>query len=180
MNKVVIFSGRFQPFGKHHYLSYKHLADKFGKDNVYVVTGNKVDDKSPFDFSERKMIIEKYGIPSDKIVMVKSPYQSAELVDTLPENTSVVFAVGDKDNTRLNTNYYDIYSDDITLKNYSERHYVYHIPHISIDVRGSELSGTQIRKMFSDSNHNNRREIMNTIMGFFDPVLYNFIVAKLA
>lgn len=177
MNTVVIFSGRFQPFGKHHHTSYKHLVDKFGKDNVYVVTGNKVDDKSPFDFAERKMIIEKYGVPSDKIVMVKSPYRAAELVDNLPEDTAVVFAVGDKDNTRLNTNYYDIYSDDITLKNYSERHYVYHIPHISIDVSGDELCGTNIRKMF-DANAKNKQEIMRKVMGFFDLSLYNLIATR--
>jgi len=177
--KVVIYSGRFQPFGKHHYESYKHLVEKFGEENVYIVTGNKVDEKSPFDFAERKMIIEKYGVDSDKIVMVKSPYQSSEIVDKLPEATSVIFAVGDKDNSRLNTNYYDIYTDGVELKKRIDTHYVYHIPHISINASGFELSGTQIRKMFGTSNHNNKREIMNTVMGFFDPVLYNFIVRKI-
>ena len=177
--KVVIYSGRFQPFGKHHYKSYKHLVEKFGQENVYIVTGNKVDEKSPFDFSERKMIIEKYGIGSDKIVMVKSPYQSSEIVDNLSEDTSVIFAVGDKDNSRLNSNYYDIYSDGVKLKKRSDAHYVYHIPHISIDVGGSELSGTHIREMFRVSNQDKREEIMNNIMGFFDPMLYDFIAKKI-
>ena len=31
---VVIYSGRFQPFGVHHFKTYKNLVNKFGKENV--------------------------------------------------------------------------------------------------------------------------------------------------
>ena len=46
---IVIYSGRFQPFHKGHYNTYQNLTKKFGKDNVYIGTSNKIEKpKSPF------------------------------------------------------------------------------------------------------------------------------------
>jgi len=48
-NKVVVYSGRFQPFHKGHYATYDHLVKKFGKDSVYIGTSDVTDNKkSPF------------------------------------------------------------------------------------------------------------------------------------
>jgi nicotinamide mononucleotide adenylyltransferase len=40
---VVVYVGRFQPFHKGHYGTYSHLVKKFGKDNFYIGTSNKVE-----------------------------------------------------------------------------------------------------------------------------------------
>ena len=56
MKKLIIYSGRFQPFGKHHYQSYLHLCEKFGSDNVYICTSNKTDENSPLTFDEKLKI----------------------------------------------------------------------------------------------------------------------------
>ena len=37
---IVVYSGRFQPFHRGHYASYKKLVSKFGADNVYISTSN--------------------------------------------------------------------------------------------------------------------------------------------
>ena len=75
-NVVVVYSGRFQPFHKGHYNTYQNLVKKFGKENVFIGTSNKVDAaKSPFNFKEKKLIMTTmFGIPSNKIVQIKNPY----------------------------------------------------------------------------------------------------------
>jgi len=70
---IVVFPGRFQPFHLGHYYSYEALVKKFGKDNVYIATSNKIEpEKSPFNFNEKKLIISKmFGIPSNKIIQAR-------------------------------------------------------------------------------------------------------------
>jgi hypothetical protein len=68
-NFVVVYAGRFQPFHKGHFATYQGLVKKFGKDKVYIGTSNKTDNqKSPFNFKEKKVIMTKmFGISSNKI-----------------------------------------------------------------------------------------------------------------
>ena len=82
-NRVVVYSGRFQPFHKGHFATYQLLTKKFGKENVYIGTTNKTDNiKSPFGFKEKKYIITKmFGIPANKIVQIKNPYAPVEILD---------------------------------------------------------------------------------------------------
>ena len=73
---IAIYPGRFQPMGKHHYDAYKWLASKFGKENTFIATSDKVDPpKSPLNYKEKKAIASKYGI-GDNIVQVKNPYKA--------------------------------------------------------------------------------------------------------
>ena len=56
---VVIYVGRFQPMHKGHYGTYQHLVKKFGKNNVYIGTSDKVElPKSPFNFREKVKIFQ--------------------------------------------------------------------------------------------------------------------------
>jgi len=176
MREVVLYSGRFQPFGLHHFASYNHLVSKFGIENVYIVTGDKVDERSPLNFAERKRIIECYGVRSDMIVSVVSPYRCEEVVDGLSEDDIVIFAVGEKDKYRLNSKYYGIYGDN--MKSRKECHYIYEIPHQEIDIDGKELCGTEIRNLLSSSADN--RSVMRSLMGFYDDEIFDMICEKIA
>jgi hypothetical protein len=175
MRTVCIYSGRFQPFGLHHFASYNHLVSKFGIENVYIVSGNKVGERSPLSFGERKRIIEKYGVPSEMIVSVVSPYRCEEVIDGLSDDVVVVFAVGSKDSGRLNSKYYGVYGS--YMKSRKECHYIYEIPHQEIDIDGVELCGTEIRRLFS-VNNKNKKESMQSVMGFFDEKIYDIISKK--
>jgi len=65
---VVIYVGRFQPMHKGHYGTYQHLVKKFGKDNVFVGTSDKVErPKSPFNFNP-KYIKSKIHINPQKFL----------------------------------------------------------------------------------------------------------------
>lgn len=97
---VVLYSGRFQPFHLGHGEVFQDLQSRFGRDNVYIATSNKVEPpKSPFNFSEKVQFMHAAGIPSDRIIQVVSPYKLPEQFD--PVNTIFVVAVGAPDRDRL-------------------------------------------------------------------------------
>ena len=71
---VVTYVGRFHPFHSGHNAVYQHLVKKFGKDNVYIGTSDKVQlPKSPFTIIEKVRIMTTMsGITKTKIVKVKN------------------------------------------------------------------------------------------------------------
>ena len=103
--EIGIYPGRFQPFGPHHKKIYEGLKSQF--DDAYIVTTNKSDSgRHPFNFSQKKAHMIKMGIPSNKIIQVRNPYQAVELTKRFPEDTAVVFAFGQKDAGRLSSGKY--------------------------------------------------------------------------
>lgn len=98
---VVLYPGRFQPFHLGHGEVFRSLQNKFGRDNVYIATSNKVElPKSPFNFSEKVQFMHAVGVPSDRIIEVVSPYKLPE-PQFNPANTIFVVAVGAPDRDRL-------------------------------------------------------------------------------
>lgn len=100
MKKVVLYPGRFQPMLPHHADVYKHLVAQFPDADVYVATSNKVEaPKSPFDAKEKMAIMTQLlGIPEDRILLVRSPYNAKEYESVFDmDNTVAIFAVGGKD-----------------------------------------------------------------------------------
>ena len=80
---------------------YEFLKKKF--DDVYIVTSNKQGlPRHPLNFKQKQIHISKMGIPKSKISMETSPYIPKNLLKKFnPDTTSVVFAVGKKDASRL-------------------------------------------------------------------------------
>ena len=179
---VVIYPGRLQPMGAHHYAAYKHLVAKFGAANVYVATSNVIGPKSPFSFAEKKKIINVAGVPSSKIVKVKDPYKAVEIVSKLPKDTAVVFAVGAKDGDRLvSGKYFDKYKAGKKMDGYKEHGYIYIIPHISLKVKGREMSGTSIRAALGNKGLKTpeKRKLFKQIFGHDKKDIYKLVVDKL-
>ena len=185
---IAIFAGRFQPMGRHHYDAYKWLASKFGKENTYIATSNKVDlPKSPLNFSEKKQIANKYGI-GDNIVQVKNPYQAQEITSRYSEDTPVVFMVGKKDmqeDPRFamkpkkdgSPSYFQPYNSNKKLEGYKKHGYLIVAPHMSYDIAGiGEMSGTNIRKALS--NPKSTPDQFKDIFGWYDPKIEKMIKNK--
>jgi len=184
---VVIYPGRFQPMGKHHAEVYKKLASRFGKSNTYIATSDKVAlPKSPLTFNEKKRVINKHGITN--VIQVKNPYQSAEITSKYdPETTAVLFAVGKKDmmeDPRFKVgfkkngepSYFQYYDDNKdNLLPYTKHGYLYVAPHVSLNVPGyGEMSGTILRQALANATPAD----FKSIMGFFDPTIYNLLKKK--
>jgi hypothetical protein len=187
---IAIYPGRFQPMGRHHYATYKALADQFGAENTFIATSNKMGPKSPLDFEEKKKIMVAHGVPADKIVMTRNPYHALEITkDFDPDSTAVVFAVGGKDMresprfanldgfTKKGTPaYYRTYKPGEELVGLGKHGYITVAPHVEIDVPGfGEMSGTTLRKALKGATP----EDFKTIMGFYNQEIYDILQGKL-
>jgi hypothetical protein len=176
-NVIVVYSGRFQPFHKGHFATYKQLVSKFGKDDVYIATSNKTDNqKSPFDFREKKTIMTRmFGIPSNKIVQVKNPYQPTEIVSSYDAaKTGLIVVVGEKDEQRLGGNYFTPYKGKVEM-GYLDKGYVYASP-----SQPNPISGTDVRNWLGKGTEEEKKEGFLKAYPKFDATVFKFITLKLA
>jgi hypothetical protein len=98
---VVLYPGRFQPFHLGHGEVFRSLQNKFGRDSVFIATSNKTEiPKSPFNFSDKTVLMNAAGVPSDRIIEVTNPYKLPE-PQFNPANTIFIAAVGAPDRDRL-------------------------------------------------------------------------------
>lgn len=177
-NKIIVYSGRFQPFHKGHYATYQTLVKKFGKDNVYIGTSNKTDNqKSPLNFKEKKSImIKMFGIPSGKIVEVKNPYAPVEILNKFNEkDTAFITAVGEKDEMRLGGNYFEKYKDGKDLEGYKDKGYIFISP-----SQSNPISGTDVRNWLSIGGDEEKRKNFLKAYPKFDEAVYKLITLKLS
>ena len=193
-NIVAIYPGRFQPFGKHHAAAFKWLQQQFGATNCYIATSNVVDlPKSPFSFEEKKDIIRHYGF-NDHIVQTKQPYKAEEILSKFkPEETAVLFLVGQKDmqeDPRFamkprkdgNPSYFQPYDKNKSnLQGFDKHGYLVVAPHVSIAIPGfGEMSGTTLRKVLGEKKPRaQKQKIFKDIFGWYDEKTANMIFDKL-
>jgi hypothetical protein len=179
---VAIFTGRFQPFHAGHYSIYQAMVEKFGKENVYIATSDKTDaTKSPFGFKDRQEIMTRmFDIPKEMVVQVKNPYAPAEILDKLPDNTTYVTAVSQKDADRLDRGgkYFKPYDPDKKNAGYKEAGYYMVAPEMQLTVNGKNISGTQLRAVMGDPTITDRakQEIFTKVYGKFDKKIFDKIV----
>jgi len=173
---VVTYVGRFHPFHSGHNATYQHLVKKFGKDNVYIGTSDKVQlPKSPFQFKEKVQIMTTmFGIPKNKIVKVKNPYSPKEILQSFSEETTAfITVVGEKDKSRLGGKYFEPYKGKVE-KGYADTGYVYVAP-----SQGSGISGTQVRKGMSDSDEKSRTKFFKSVYPKFNQKIFDLVSSKI-
>ena len=177
MKKVVIFSGRFQPFHMGHYKSYKHLLKKLPDADVYIATSNKTDSqKSPFNFMEKKLIMMRmFKIPSNRIVQVKNPYSPIEILSKYPEESTVyISSVGEKDAQRLGGKYFQPYNSATEFQPYPIAGYVYLAPALP-----GAISGTDVRQWIGADDETEAENGFKRAYDRFNKEIYTLIRTKL-
>ena len=174
---VVIYVGRFQPFHKGHYGTYQHLVKKFGKDNVFIGTSDKVEKpKSPFNFKEKvKIMTTMFGIPTSKIHKVKNPYKPTEILQKFDEETTAfVTVVGEKDKNRLGGKYFQKWNGEPTV-GYRDGGYVYAAPQ-----SGGGISGTETRNGLSVGSDEQKKDFFKKrAYGKFNATIFKMITDRL-
>jgi hypothetical protein len=180
---IAIYPGRFQPYHAGHQVTYDALVEKFGKENVYIATSDKQDSvTSPFSFKEKQEIMmAMFGIPEDRIVQTKNPYSPVEITQNFPENTPVVFAVGEKDAQRsLLGKYFKKYDPEEKMTGFRTAGYIWIGPPPNLEVNGKEISGSQLRAVMGDPNITDRakQEIFTKVYGKFDKKIFDKVVKK--
>jgi len=176
---IVIFPGRFQPFHKSHYSTYKNLVNKFGRDKVYIATSNKTDvNKSPFSFRDKKRIMVKmFGIPASKIIQVKNTYSPKEITSKFdPKKTAVITAIGEKDAARLmNGKYFTMHKKGTPMEGYRDRGYVFVSP-----AGNNDLSGTYVRSAIKTGTPKDKLNVLQTLYPKVDKSVFNLIIGTLS
>lgn len=197
---LVIYPGRFQPFHKGHHAVFESLVGKYGRNNVYIVTSNKVEEpKSPFTFSEKSYFMQLTGVPADRIVQSANPYQIESIMAggqvnvTSPEHTVVIFAVSQKDmeeDPRFKSwtkkdgtpAYFQPMPANIRdTKSMKEHGYIMTVPTFDFTVLGEPMrSGTELRAMYSDSDEKTRQQIVKDLFGKYTIEAEQIMSNKLA
>lgn len=196
MNIVVIYPGRFHPFHRGHKASYDALIKQFGAGNVYVVSSDLTAPlTSPFSFDDKRKMMAKLGIPSDRIVQVKNPYQAHEVTRSVPdpENTILIFAVSEKDmvgdGARFKfgakkdgtPSYMQPLPDNLKKAQPMTKHsYVAVTPTVNFKVRGKDAnSASEIRKEYIAGNAADRDSIIVDLYGEAYPEIRDLFDKKL-
>jgi hypothetical protein len=182
---IAVYAGRFQPFHAGHFSVYKLLVDKFGKNNVYIGTSNKVEKpKSPFSFKEKhKIITTMFPIPSNKVVQVKNPFSPVEILNKFdPETTAYVTAFGEKDAGRLGGRYFKQYNPKAELLGYKEQGYFVTAPVFQMKVGDTNVSGTAVRTVLGGNvDEEPKKKLFKHIyQGKFNQGVFDLITGKLA
>ncbi len=185
---VVIFPGRFQPAHKGHAGLYNALKQEFPNSDVYIATSEKVDELSPFTFEERKFVLQKLGIPGDRIVKVRSPYVAKEISDRYnPDKDTLIYALSEKDASRISytkkdgtPGYFQKLEDVSELLPMKDKGYVKVASVNPFKVLGKTVTGaTQIRDMYKHVSDKDRKQIIVDLYGKFDEDIYNLFNKKL-
>jgi hypothetical protein len=183
MRTVAVYAGRFQPFHKGHYSVYQHLVEKFGADNVYIASSNKVElPQSPFSFDEKKDIITRmFGIPDDKVQQVKNVYAPTEIISQFdPNTTALVTAISEKDADRLKSGKYFRPYDGEPTTGYKDAGYVVTVPEFQLDVNGQNISGTAIRELMGSPSigTDEKKKAFEMLYGKFDESVFDLITTR--
>ena len=175
---IAVYPGRFQPFGPHHKKVFQALQKKFGE--VYITTSDiKAPPRHPMNFKEKVRHMTKMGIPKNRIIMEKTPYQAVNVLKKFDEDsTAVVYVFGAKDAGRLTGGKYfkDYKKNKNNMVGYKEHGYVLTAPHQSIKVSGKEISGTTMRQLLGSPDYEKDREkLFKKLFGYFDKNIFNMM-----
>jgi len=186
---VIIYSGRFQPAHRGHAAAYHALVEEYPNADVWVATSNVVNEKSPFNFQERKFLLEKAGVPGDRIVQVVSTYVAKEITKNYNENKDhLIYVVSQKDADRFSYKpkkdgtmpYLQKLEDADQLLPMSEKGYIKVGKTFPFRVLGKRvISASQIRDMYKHVSEPERKQIIIDLYGQFDKDIYNLFNKKL-
>ena len=186
---LVIYPGRFQPFHKGHRAVYDYLVKKFGRDNVYIATSNKVEPpRSPFNFGQKTAFMRLTGISLDRVVETRDPYRAPEITQQYPENTRLIFAVSEKDmaeDPRFSkwtkkdgspSYFQPLPGDASQMAGMNQHGYIMTVPTFNFTVLGAPMrSATEVRAMFAKADEATQQRIIKDLFGAYDEQVHDIM-----
>ena len=182
---VVLFPGKFNPMGIHQKEEYNRLCRKFGKENVYVVTDDKMDiQRLPLSYDEKIQIMKRHGVTN--VMKSNTPYHATDIIEKFDgQDTIIIYALGKDDLSKIKdfkrlTKYNN--SSNLPYKDI-QNPYVYYIisNHISYDIPSfGEMTRETIHKALSDreAKLSELKSRFISIFGWFDVKIFNMVIAK--
>jgi phosphopantetheine adenylyltransferase len=186
---VLIYPGRFQPAHRGHAMIYNSIVQEYPGSDVWVATSNVVNEKSPFNFQERKFLLEKAGIPGNRIMQVISTYVAKEITLKYDDaKDHLIYIVSEKDVDRFSykpkkdgsPSYFAKYVEGMPLLPMGEKGYIKVGKTFPFKVLGKNInSASQVRDMYKHVTDQERKQIIVDLYGKFDPSIYNLFNKKL-
>lgn len=191
---IVVLPGRFQPWHKGHKAVYDHLVKKYGYDNVYICTSDKVEPpRSPFNFQEKLEMMKLTGVDPNRVVQSKQPYQALEIVNRYDaQSTIVIFAVSEKDmaeDPRFqfkpkkdgSPSYFQPLPANIQDAATLDRHgYITTVPTFNFNVLGQPMrSATEVRAQFAQADEQTKKAIIKDLFGNYSNAVYSIMAGRI-
>ncbi len=180
MKQIAVYAGRFQPFGPHHKRTYDWMCERFGEENCYISTSNRIDENSPLDFSEKCLVMNKFGITSDRIIRSPAPYRPT-LENVNQDEITLFLIIGSKDESNINyfkkdgsCGYFKEYYGQRNLETMTKSGYVMIAPHTRMNYGDREISGTVLREILPKLEES---EFLD-VMGWYDPEIHELFKCK--
>ena len=166
---VVVMPGGFHPFHTGHLSLYQSAVKAFPNADVFVAATN--DTKSrPFPYEIKQELAGIAGVPPERFVQVKSPFQSREITDHYdPNTTALVFVRSEKDRneppqaggTKKNGEPSYLQPLAKNLQPFSKHGYMAYLP--TVQFAGGITSATQIRDAWARGDAKSHAKIAQTL-----------------
>lgn len=176
---VAIMPGGFHPFHPGHKSLYDWAVKTFGQSNVYVAATADTSTR-PFPFDVKKKLAGMAGVPGDKFLQVKSPFNNREYTDLLDTDTALVFVRSQKDKseqplpdqTKKNgePGYLRTYTGK-DLNTADEMGYMAYGPTINFDFSGMQIkSASELRGTWPEMSDKDKLKAAKLMYGNGAPV----------
>ena len=97
MKTLVVLPMGAHPFHPGHFALYQSAVNEFPGADVYVAATSDTSQR-PFPFAIKQKLAKLSGVPENRFVQVKSPFQAKEITQNYnPEDTQLIFVRSEKD-----------------------------------------------------------------------------------
>lgn len=182
---IAVYAGEFQPFHQGHFDVFKRLQKRFGKENVYLVTGESDADEptEPMSFKDKENIMSKiFDIPKDHIEQVENPYIPKELLTRFDPKTTAYVTVVDEDDVKLleKTEYFEHYVEDKPLKGYKQAGYFLSEPEVRIKIGNNNFTDSQLIQILGSpkTKEETKLKILKKMFPKKDNEIFNLVKKK--
>jgi len=174
--KIVIFPGGFHPFHLGHKSVFDNIKNQFPDADSYIAITDYTEDR-PFTAKEKKLIISSTGVDGKKVVQVKSPFRSEEILKNYnPDKDVVIFAISEKERndpkkaglfTRTKKDgtpsYFQDY-DPSSLQTFGKHGYIFVFPTEEFSIAGKKFkSASQLREFYKSLKDKEKTSLLKSM-----------------
>jgi hypothetical protein len=172
-----------------HFAVVKSLEKKFGGSSIVIATSNRVEDDpnaqdySPFNFDEKKKMIDRLFRPECDVIMCKRPtFAPTEITAHLNRNEAVILVVSEKDRSRYEgkNNYYRFLPDDYKPGDPLLSYKSSGVSYVYVEkMKEGGISATDVRRNLAHDNENKAFKYFKDLYRTDDGEMFNLMRSKL-
>ena len=165
---VVVYGGGFQPFHAGHLSSYTQAKAKFRTPDFFVASSNDTKVR-PIPFKDKEFLAQQAGV-TDHFVQVIQPINPVEIMKAYDEKSDILILVRSERDPMKYTKkdgspaYYQPFVSIDKCEPFEKHAYIFVTKKHDFKVAGQEaFSGSQVRKMYSEADSENRDQIISDL-----------------